>query len=152
MKVWRIVRPAYAANPLSGVGAALAGNRWNSVGIRMGYSSTSRPLAVLEMLVHLTRNNTAPDAVLVPLEIPDELVTELHDLPTGWDEYPYAEGARHAGDRWAKSGNSLGLLVPSAVLTAERNLLINPAHPQIGKVRVGRPEIRAFDKRLYGFK
>jgi RES domain-containing protein len=42
------------------------------------------------------------------------------------------------------------MLVPSAVLPAERNILINPAHPDFGRIEVGKPENHALDQRLFG--
>jgi RES domain-containing protein len=148
--VWRVTRRAYCANPLTGEGAARAGNRWNSKGVRLAYTSTSRSLAVLEMLVHVSRDTVPSDAVLVPIEVPDEIVTELRDIPKGWEEYPYREKAREAGDRWVREGSSAALLVPSAVLRAEKNLLINPAHTDFPKVRVHGVEEGALDQRLFG--
>ena len=147
--LWRVTRRVYCANPLTGEGAARAGNRWNSKGIRIAYTSTSRSLAVLEMLVHVSRETVPSDAVLLPIEVPDELVIELRRPPAGWDEYPYNEKARDAGDRWARERSSVGLLVPSAVLRAEKNLLINPAHPDFSKVRVHEAEEGALDRRLF---
>ena len=147
--LWRVTRRVYCANPLTGEGAARAGNRWNSKGVRVAYAATSRPLAVLEMLVHVTRETVPSDAVLLPIEVPDELIAELRNLPAGWGEYPYNEKAREAGDRWTRGRSSVGLLVPSAVMRAEKNLLINPAHPDFPKVRVHTPEEGALDHRLF---
>lgn len=115
----------------------------------MAYTSTSRPLAVLEMLVHVTRETIPSDAVLLPIEVPDELIAELQVLPDGWDQYPYNEKARETGNRWARERSSLGLLVPSAVMRAEKNLLINPSHPDFLKARVYEPELSALDPRLF---
>ncbi len=150
MIVWRIVRPVYAANPLSGIGAARRGSRWNSKGVRMAYAATSRPLAVLEALVHVGRDYLPLDAVLLPVEVPDSLVEQLGSPPSGWDELPFSQTARMAGDRWIAEGKSLGILVPSAVLPLERNLLINPAHPGFCRIRLGTPERDPFDRRLLG--
>ena len=149
---WRIVRPVYAANPLSGAGAAQAGSRWNSKGVRMAYASTNRPLAVLETLVHVTGEYLPVDAMLLPLEIPDDLVEELSDVPAGWNELPYSIDSRRIGDRWVRQNSSLAMLVPSAVLRSERNILVNPAHAQFGRIRIGAPEPDAFDKRLFGMR
>lgn len=118
----------------------------------MAYASTSRPLAVLEMLVHVTREYFPQDAILIPLEIPDDLVTELGELPKGWNDFPYSEDARKTGDRWIQQSESVAMLVPSAVLPKERNILINPAHARFASIRIGDPEPGAFDKRLFGGK
>jgi RES domain-containing protein len=148
--VWRLTRRAFAASALSGEGAARYGNRWNSRGVRVGYASTGRALAVLEMLVHVTRNTVPPDLVFIPIEVPDELISLLPDLPAEWNLYPYRPGSRTAGDRWAREGVSAALLVPSAVLPAENNLLINPLHPDFPKVKVHAFEEQSLDPRLFG--
>ena len=152
MRGWRIVRPDYAANPLSGVGAARSGSRWNSVGVRMGYASTSRPLAILETLVHASQGYYPLNSVFVPIEIPDNLVVELAELPNGWNDIPYSVEARITGDGWIKEGSSLAMLVPSAVLPAEKNILVNPALAQFSQIRIGEPEPHSFDRRLFGIK
>ena len=147
--VWRGTRSVHAARPLSGAGSARTGSRWTSVGIRVAYTATTRALAVLETLVHLTRETIPVDAVLIPIEVPDELIGELTIPPKNWNEFPYREGARGAGDRWIRERSSLGLLVPSAILPGDRNLLINPAHPEFIKVLIHAPEPGAFDSRLF---
>ncbi len=152
MRGWRVVRPPYTANPLSGAGAARAGSRWNSPGVRLGYASTSRPLAILETLVHSTPGYYPIDAVLMPIEIPDDTVTALSELPKGWNNFPYGPQSRRVGDLWVQQGASLAMLVPSAVLPAERNILINPAHPLFARIRIDEPEEHAFDRRLFGMR
>ena len=148
MRVWRLTRAAYASDPLSGRGAAIAGNRWNSPGTHVAYAATSRALAALEMLVHVTRETVPPDMVFVAVEVPGRLVREASGLPGDWADLPYGPNARRFGDRWAGAGRSLGLLVPSVVVPDERNLLINPRHRAFGRVRVGPVEPFAFDRRL----
>ncbi len=152
MKAWRILRAAYAAEPLSGIGAARLGSRWNSVGVEMVYAATSRPLAVLEMLVHLTKEHLPLEAVLVPLEIPDESIDGLPEVPEGWNRYPYQPASQSIGDEWVRRSSSLAMLVPSVILPAERNILINPRHTQFNQIRVGEHEPHAFDRRLFGMK
>ena len=51
---YRLISPKWAATALSGEGARLYGGRWNSPGKSKVYLSTSRTLAALELLVHLT--------------------------------------------------------------------------------------------------
>jgi RES domain-containing protein len=149
MRVWRLTRTAYAADPLTGHGAAIAGGRWNSPGVRMAYASTSRPLAVLEMLVHVTRDTVPPDMVLVPVDVPDRSIAPVPPLPADWLDLPYGAGARRLGDAWIEQKLSLALLVPSVVLQAERNLLLNPAHPDLRRVRVRAVEPMVLDRRLF---
>ena len=148
MRAWRLTRAAYAAEPLSGRGAAIAGNRWNSPGTRVAYAATSRALAALEMLVHVTRETVPPDMVFVPIDVPGRLVRDAARVPGDWAALPYGTGARSFGDRWVAEGRALALRVPSVVVPAERNVLINPLHRAFGLVRVGPPEPFAFDRRL----
>ncbi|MFO1361544.1 MAG: RES family NAD+ phosphorylase [Burkholderiales bacterium] len=148
MRVWRLTRAVYASDPLSGRGAAIAGNRWNSPATRIGYAASSRALAALEMLVHVTRETVPPDLMFVAVDLPDRLVVEATAIPGDWADLPYGPNARRFGDRWAAERRSLGLLVPSVVVPAERNVLINPQHRAIGRVRVGPVEPFAFDERL----
>ncbi len=148
MRVWRITRSVHAASPLSGEGAARSGNRWNSAGVRIAYTSTSRALAVLEMLVHVTRDTIPEDIVLIPVDVPASLIAELDSPPRHWNALPYSDSGRHAGDKWARDRKSAALLVPSVVLPAERNLLINPLHPDFPKVKVHPPERHPIDRRL----
>jgi RES domain-containing protein len=148
MRVWRLTRAVYASDPLSGRGAAVAGNRWNSPGTLVAYTATSRALAALEMLVHVTRETVPPDMVFVPVDVPDRLVQEASGLPADWADLPYGSNARRFGDRWIAAGRSVGLLVPSVVVPAERNLLINPRHRAFTRVRLGPVERFAFDRRL----
>jgi RES domain-containing protein len=148
MRVWRLTRAVYASDPLSGRGAAIAGNRWNAPGTRIAYTATSRALAALEMLVHVTRETVPPDMVFVPVDVPGALIREATGLPGDWADLPWGPNARRFGDRWVAERRSLALLVPSVVVPAERNLLINPVHRDFGRIRIGRVERFSFDRRL----
>jgi RES domain-containing protein len=144
-----MTRLPYAADPLSGIGAARHGNRWNPRGVRMAYASEHRSLAFLEMLVHVSREAVPEDLLLVPVEVPDQFISRIETLPEGWNLLPYSEEARREGFRWVESRKSVGLLVPSVIVPQERNLLINPAHPDFPVVRLGSPEPLVVDRRLF---
>jgi RES domain-containing protein len=116
--------------------------------MRIAYTSTSRPLAVLEMLVHVARDTVPDDSTLIPIDVPDALVAEARDLPSDWADLPYGPEARRFGDLWITQRASVALLVPSVVIPAERNLLLNPAHPRLRRVQVRPAEPFAFDRRL----
>jgi RES domain-containing protein len=98
--------------------------------------------------VHVTRDTVPPDMAFVPIELPDRWVEAAQGLPADWSALPFSAGARSIGDSWARSLRSLALMVPSVVLPAENNVLINPSHPQIGRARVLPAEPFAFDRRL----
>jgi RES domain-containing protein len=113
----------------------------------MAYATTSRALAVLEFLVHAPREVFPANRMLIPIEIPDELVAKPPTLPRDWKTSP--DHARLFGDLWIQAASSLALFVPSAVLAKENNVLINPAHPEFPRVRVHRPETNFLDPRLF---
>jgi len=39
--------------------------------------------------------------------------------------------------------------VPSAVVEAEWNVLLNPVHPDFGKVEIGEPQPFHYDERMF---
>ena len=57
-RVWRILTPKWASQPLSGDGAALRGGRWNPVGQPALYFSESHGTAIAEYNQDLVRPGT----------------------------------------------------------------------------------------------
>jgi RES domain-containing protein len=149
MRAWRLVRERHAASAFSGEGAARVGGRWNSHGVRVVYASESVSLAALETLVHL--NPPMPlSYVLIPFEFEPEWMDVLaeSDLPAGWRAHPPMRASQQVGDAWVARAQSLVLSVPSVIVPGERNYLLNPRHPEISRIRVGRSEPFGFDPRL----
>jgi RES domain-containing protein len=148
MRAWRIARGCYA--PLDGEGARLHGGRWNSAGRPVVYAAQSAALAVLEVLVWTDPEDVPDDLRLFEIELPDDAPVERVDpavLPAGWGEAG-SPVCTEAGDRWLAAADSLALVVPSAVLPEDSNLLINPRHPDAARVRVAESRPFAFDLRL----
>jgi RES domain-containing protein len=154
MRVFRIAKTAFARD-LSGTGARQHGGRWNQPGVAVIYTSESRALASLEYLVHMSQAYTPGDLSIVTLEIPDEITPEIiasKDLPRNWRSYPPSSELADMGTDWILSRRSLLLQVPSAVVEQEHNILVNPTHPDISRVKIARVERYAFDDRLTGKK
>ena len=148
MKVaWRIVKERHAATAFDGEGSRLYGGRWNSQGTRVVYTSGSQALAVLESLVHLNPP-VAFRYVAIPIEFDDGLVTLPTALPANWTEAPPPPSAQEIGDLWVREGRSAVLEIPSVIIPTEPNYLLNPAHPDFQRLRIGRPIPFAFDPRL----
>ncbi|MGH9642518.1 MAG: RES family NAD+ phosphorylase [Terriglobales bacterium] len=151
MRFWRICRRRYALEAASGEGARLYGGRWNSRGVRVIYSSTSLALAAVETFVNLEPNLRPADLVSIEGEVPESLAIgklDLKHLPPNW----YAsrdESLRHFGDDWVEDGNTVALLVPSAAIRGEWNLLLNPAHPDFSQVAFQEPRMFEFDVRMF---
>jgi len=145
---WRITRADYQTTAMDGEGASLYGGRWNQPGTRMVYLAESKSLAAMEIVVHVDRSLLSVPYIAIPVEFADEACQELYPLPQGWDHMVAPVSAMQAGDDWVKSRSSILLRVPSAIVNGEWNYLLNPAHPDIQSVRIGKPESFAFDSRL----
>jgi RES domain-containing protein len=147
---WRIVKTRRARSAFDGEGARLHGGRWNSPGTPMVYTAESISLAVLELLVHLQASPLLAAYSVISATFDDALVEALprRALPSGWTQHPAPVRLQELGDRWAAERRSAVLRVPSAVVPAESNFLLNPKHPDFAKVRLGAPARFDFDRRL----
>jgi RES domain-containing protein len=138
VQAWRLVRPEFAPG-LDGMGARRVGGRWNSPGTGMVYCAGSLALAALEYFVHIPPSMRSPDKlpplVAVSLTLAADEPIE-HLAPADFAAMVTLADFQSCGDAWVASGRSLALRVPSLVIPAERNLLLNPAHPGMARVRV----------------
>ena len=140
MKVWRIARSTHAASVedmLSGEGAARYGGRWNPRGMPAVYCSENSSLAALEVLVNLARPSAFPSYRVLDLDVPDGAIFMLPE-PVG--------DTRQAGVELLRT--HLALAAPSAVNALERNIVLNPAHPDFIRVVPGVIRPFVFDRRL----
>ncbi|MEE9438414.1 MAG: RES domain-containing protein [Saprospiraceae bacterium] len=130
MKVYRIARWANLED-LSGFGAEKYGGRWNAEGYSMLYTSINLSLAVLEILANTKRRLINEEYGYIEIEIPENVqikTVKPISMPNFWRNASYSHDTISKGTDWIKSNSSLGLSVPSAVLSQERNILINPRH------------------------
>jgi RES domain-containing protein len=151
MRVWRICKAELAATAFTGEGAILYGGRWHHAGTPVVYCSESRALAALEQLVHLHRNRLPSNFVCFGVDIPDGLAireVRREELPADWRRQPGPSELRDVGTRWAESGETVVLQVPSAVVPEEHNFLLNPRHPEFVRLTISGSEPFAFDERL----
>lgn len=151
MRVWRVCRRKHASDPLSGRGGLFASGRWHTRGRRIVYTSGSLSLAALELLVHADRAQLPADLVQIEIEIPDALGirrVELDSLPRLWREYPAPAALQLLGDEWLSGLTTPALQVPSAVIPAEWNYLLNPEHPGAARATVVGTGEFAYDARL----
>lgn len=148
-RIWRITTERFVATAFSGEGARLYGGRWNPKGFALIYTAESRALALLEMLVQ--DDPLRARYVLIPAELPDSIAItpfDLPDLPPDWRSLSSRDALQGMGRTWLQSGTSAVLAVPSAVLPAERNYLLNPAHRDFAMIKPGEPEPLDVDLRL----
>jgi len=150
ISAWRIVKRKFARAAFTGEGARLYGGRWNSAGVAIVYTAESQSPAALEMVVQLESSELLDRYVAIEVGIDESLVAkiELSLLPRNWRADPPPAKVREIGDAWAASGSSVVLQVPSVLIPAERNFLLNPRHPDFAKLSMGTPSRFRFDPRF----
>ena len=147
MITYRLATGKYS-DDLSGTGSKLYGGRWNPVGIPMLYTSQYISLALLEVLARMSRY-TIPDSYsLISLEIPEESMAKLNisKLKKEWaKDLLYTQGI---GEDFIKENQFCCLQVPSAIVSQEHNLLLNPGHREFKRIKLIHTELLNIDKRL----
>lgn len=147
--VWRITTARFAQSAFSGEGARLYGGRWNPKGWPVVYTAQSQSLALLELMVQ--DEPLRAHYVLIPAQLPDDLPEtriDIDQLPDDWRTIGARDVLQAMGQAWLESGQSAVLNVPSAVVPAERNLLLNPRHPDFARIVIGEPQSLQTDIRL----
>ncbi len=148
---WRIVLNDQGATAFDGEGARIYGGRLNSMGVSMVYASEHQSLAALELRVHIDRTRMRRIYKCFAFAFDEALMKTLpiKALPKDWLQEPPPPSLQQIGDDWVKSAASLILAVPSVVIPSELNYLINPKHPDFGKLKIANPTDFAFDHRLF---
>jgi RES domain-containing protein len=152
MRVWRIAKRKYAQKAFSGEGTQKVGGRWSPRGVKAVYTSSSLALAALELLVHLDKEDIATGFVAISADIPEDLPIEVitpSQLPESWRDTPAPDSLSLMGGDWLSASKTAVLSVPSAVISVERNFLLNPEHPDFGRIQIEQPEAFNFDSRLH---
>jgi RES domain-containing protein len=149
---WRVYKKKLAKAAFTGMGARLYGGRWNSPGTAVVYLAQSQALAALEMLVHLEATEALRHYLVCAVTFPESLVRRLDPatLPSTWRRDPPPRKLQRLGDDWVSAAESPVLQVPSAIVPAESNFLLNPAHPDFLRIIIGRSQWFRLDRRLLG--
>ncbi|MFN6338248.1 MAG: RES family NAD+ phosphorylase [Cyanobacteriota bacterium] len=144
-------RKPYVDNALDGIGGMYTSGHWHTKGNPIVYTASSAALAALEVLIHVDPLTAPSDLRLLAIEIPEDLSTAVLEptkLPRDWSTVPAPASLQTLGVSWLTSGGSAVLSVPSAVITVERNFLLNPRHPEAQRIRIVSDEAFTFDPRL----
>lgn len=147
---YRIGDP-HGAHPIfSTEGARLFPGRWNRASSPMIYTSEHYSTAMLEKLVHANAI-LPPNQHFVRITIPNGTSYTMFQPAAhpGWDGIDTTI-CQQFGEDWCHNGNSALLFVPSLPARLDRNILINPAHPDAAAITHSLPEPVWWDRRLYG--
>ncbi len=153
IRVYRVLRKKYGQSPFDGEGAFRYGGRWSSPGMRVSYTSEHQSLALLEYFVHVDQDDPPDDLVMAIAEIPDDLPrlqVKVSQLPANWREPVAPPELALVGDEFVRGREHCLLLVPSAIVPAEFNWLINPDHPDYAMIVVHNLEPVSYDTRMFG--
>lgn len=107
--------------------------RWNEADTPVWYCAQSIALAVLEVLQSDHREGPPGRRHVCRVLLPLAVFAARRQGPVDLME---EDASRRYGTRWARSGASLLLEVPSHVVPWESNFVLNPAHPDFGAVSV----------------
>ncbi|PRD43723.1 hypothetical protein C5748_10795 [Phyllobacterium phragmitis] len=150
LQCFRIGDPAGAYPIFNATGSTIAPGRWNTRGSPIIYTSEHYSTALLEKLVHGS-GRLPPNQHFIEITVPRGLSYEIFLPPSlpGWDAMP-ATVTKDFGETWCLDRRSLILLVPSVVARLDRNVLINPAHPEFGAIQTTLHQPVYWDRRLFG--
>lgn len=148
LTAFRIGDPDGAYPVFDATGSRISPGRWNTPDTPVIHASERYSTAMLEILANGS-GLLPPNQHFVEISIDAGLAYEVFSA----DHHPGWVGSialtRAHGERWVKEGRSALLFVPSVVARAERNILINPAHPDFRHIRPGLHQPVWWDERLF---
>lgn len=133
----------------SSEGARLYPGRWNTPASAIIYTSEHYSTAMLEKLVHANAI-LPPNQHYIRIKIPKGTSYEIFqpDAHPGWDAKD-ENISKDFGAAWYAENRTALLLVPSLPARLDRNILINPVHPDAKSITFDLPEPVWWDDRLY---
>ncbi len=144
MILWRISRH----RDLSGAGGLKAAGHWHYAGHPVVYLAENPAATLLEVCVHSSANDVPPEFTLLKIEGPDTELTAIgiSDMPDDWRAR--LEVTRDLGTAWLEKNESVLLKVPSSIVPATANFLLNPTHFDAKQFRIAEVFSYPFDIRL----
>lgn len=146
MTLWRV-----SNHPtLDGAGGLRASGRWHSRGRPIVYSAPNPATALLEVRAHAEIDLEDIPVTLrcIEIEVPDALEIVRIDKLLGTTWRTHVEEPRRLGDAWLRAAQSALVSVPSVIIPATWNVLINPLHPDSKQIRIASIHEHGIDPRL----
>jgi RES domain-containing protein len=143
--LWRVSRH----RDLKGAGGLSAPGRWHERGLPVVYLAESPAGALLEACVHTSANDVPPKYTMLSVLVEDRIPLEeldLRKLPAGWPQQE--DITRQLGSAWLREGWSALFRVPSALVPATFNVMLNPLHRHAAKLRIQSAVRYPFDPRI----
>ncbi|MDW5418740.1 RES family NAD+ phosphorylase [Iodobacter sp. CM08] len=145
MILWRISN----YSDLNGLGGIHAEGRWHDAGHRVVYLADHPASCMLEMIVHLDMDFFPSTFQLLKVEIPEVVAvmeTDVGSFPDDWKGNK--DFTQSLGTKWLTEAPSALLRVPSALIDAGNNYLLNPLHPDAQHCKVLEAKPHPLDARL----
>lgn len=148
MLVYHLGNTKYA-HSLSGEGAKLHGGRWNLVGVPCIYTAESISLCVLEYAANVRLEELPQNLSITTYELPAKSWKEIAPatLPKNWQAVPAPEETKIFGSGLLRQ-NCLAIKLPSAVIPAEFNFILNPLADNFNLVKIVSIQPFSIDRRI----
>lgn len=144
MQIWRISNDA----DLSGRGGLLAAGRWNEIKTPIVYCTDHPAAALLEILVHVDREDLPSRYQLLGIDVPDGAIIQAPALPDGWKDD--IASTRRIGSEFVRANVAPVMSVPSVIVPFSVNYLINPALAEAAGIGITSRTAHPVDRRILG--
>ena len=145
MMLWRVSRH----RDLAGTGGLRAPGRWHERGMPVIYLAESPAGALLEACVRTSVNDVPPNYTLLGVEADARVSLEHLDVSIlSADWIKRLEVTREIGTAWLREQRSCLFRIPSALVPATFNVMLNPLHAEASRLHVKSVVKYPFDPRI----
>jgi RES domain-containing protein len=145
MMLWRVSRH----RDLAGTGGMRAPGRWHERGMPVIYLAESPAGALLEACVHTSANDVPPNYTLLGVEADARVSLEHLDVSIlSADWIKRLEVTREIGTAWLREQRSCLLRIPSALVPATFNVMLNSLHAEASRLHIESVVKYPFDPRI----
>lgn len=148
LTAFRIGDPDGAYPIFDATGSRISPGRWNTPDAPIIYAAEHYSTAMLEILVNGS-GVPPPNQHFIQITVERGVTYEAFSVDHHPDWATAIGVTRSYGQSWVAESRSAILFVPSAVARMERNILINPGHPDFRHIRAGLHQPVWWDERLF---